>query len=80
MPVGIAVHFVPNINSTIIFVINAIALIPLAGLLSHATESVAKRMGDAIGALMNITFGNAVEIIILSVCKLPTSMLRCLYF
>lgn len=60
----------PNINPTIIFVMNAIAIIPLAGLLSHATESVAKRMGDTIGALMNITFGNAVEIIILSVCKL----------
>jgi Ca2+:H+ antiporter len=69
VPVGIIVNFV-KINPTIIFVMNAIAIIPLAGLLSHATESVAKRMGDTIGALMNITFGNAVEIIILSVQKI----------
>ena len=69
VPVGIIVNFV-KLNPTIIFVVNAIAIIPLAGLLSHATESVAKRMGDAVGALMNITFGNAVEIIILSVRRL----------
>jgi Ca2+:H+ antiporter len=68
VPVGIIVNFV-KLNPTIIFVMNAIAIIPLAGLLSHATESVAKRMGDTIGALMNITFGNAVEIIILSVYR-----------
>ncbi|KAL4733155.1 Sodium/calcium exchanger protein-domain-containing protein [Aspergillus similis] len=43
---------------------NAVAIIPLAGLLSHATECVASRMGDAIGALLNVTFGNAVELII----------------
>jgi len=64
VPVGIIVNFV-KLNPTVIFVMNAIAIIPLAGLLSHATESVAKRMGDTIGALMNITFGNAVEMIIL---------------
>jgi Ca2+:H+ antiporter len=64
VPAGIAVNFA-KINPTIIFTMNAIAIVPLAGLLSHATESVAQRMGDTIGALMNITFGNAVEIIIL---------------
>lgn len=64
VPVGIAVE-VAHLNPTIIFAMNAIAIIPLAGLLSHATESVAKRMGDTIGALMNVTFGNAVELIIL---------------
>lgn len=67
VPVGIAVEFVPNISPTVVFTMNAIAIIPLAGLLSHATETVAHRMGDAIGALLNITFGNAVELIILYV-------------
>ena len=43
---------------------NAIAIIPLAGLLSHATESVAASMGDTWGALLNVSFGNAVELII----------------
>ncbi|EFW99998.1 sodium/calcium exchanger protein [Grosmannia clavigera kw1407] len=63
IPIGIAAHFA-NLSAGIIFAMNAIAIIPLAGLLSHATESVAKRMGDTIGALMNVTFGNAVELII----------------
>lgn len=67
VPVGIAVNFVPNMSPAVIFAMNAIAIIPLAGLLSHATETVAHRMGDAIGALLNITFGNAVELIILYV-------------
>lgn len=66
VPVGIAVKCA-GVNPTIIFAMNAIAIIPLAGLLSHATESVAKRMGDTVGALMNVTFGNAVELIILYV-------------
>ena len=64
VPVGIAVQ-AAGVNKTVVFAINAIAIIPLAGLLSHATESVASEMGDTIGALMNITFGNAVELIIL---------------
>ena len=64
VPVGIAVQ-AAGVNKTIVFAMNVIAIIPLAGLLSHATESVASEMGDTIGALMNITFGNAVELIIL---------------
>jgi hypothetical protein len=49
----------------VIFAMNAIAIVPLAGLLSYATQSVASRLGDTVGALMNVTFGNAVELIIL---------------
>lgn len=64
VPIGIASHFA-HLSAGVIFAMNAIAIIPLAGLLSHATESVAKRMGDTVGALMNVTFGNAVELIIL---------------
>lgn len=64
VPVGIAVQ-AAGINPTVVFAMNAIAIVPLAGLLSHATESVAAEMGDTIGALMNVTFGNAVELIIL---------------
>lgn len=48
----------------VIFAMNAVAIVPLAGLLSHATESVASRLGDTVGALMSVTFGNAVELII----------------
>ncbi|KAJ4271469.1 hypothetical protein NW762_000172 [Fusarium torreyae] len=64
VPVGIAVAQVPGIHGGIVFGINAVAIIPLAGLLAFATESVARKMGDAMGALLNVTFGNAVELII----------------
>jgi Ca2+:H+ antiporter len=64
VPVAITVK-AANLKPGVVFALNAIAIIPLAGLLSHATESVAKRMGDTVGALMNVTFGNAVELIIL---------------
>ncbi|KAK7954246.1 calcium/proton exchanger [Apiospora saccharicola] len=64
VPVGIAVANVPGMPAGAVFAINAVAIIPLAGLLSHATESVARKLGDAVGALLNVTFGNAVELII----------------
>ncbi|OJJ50671.1 hypothetical protein ASPZODRAFT_126592 [Penicilliopsis zonata CBS 506.65] len=63
VPVGIAAEAV-GLSPAIIFAMNAIAIIPLAGLLSHATECVASRLGDTVGALINVTFGNAVELII----------------
>ncbi|KAL9598859.1 MAG: hypothetical protein Q9219_004198 [cf. Caloplaca sp. 3 TL-2023] len=63
VPVGIAVNFA-RVNPTIIFTMNAIAIIPLAGMLAFATESVAHRLGDTLGALLNVSFGNAVELII----------------
>ena len=64
VPVGIAVAQFESLKGPVAFSMNAVAIIPLAGLLSFATESVAAQMGDAIGALMNVTFGNAVELII----------------
>lgn len=64
VPIGIAVD-VTGVNPTIVFAMNAIAIIPLAGLLSYATQSIASDLGDTVGALMNVTFGNAVELIIL---------------
>ncbi|KAH9893067.1 Sodium/calcium exchanger protein-domain-containing protein [Xylariomycetidae sp. FL2044] len=62
VPVGIALANIPGINPGAVFGVNAVAIIPLAALLSHATESVARKMGDTIGALLNVTFGNADEI------------------
>lgn len=59
VPVGIAVSQVDGINGGIVFGLNAVAIIPLAGLLAYATESVARKMGDALGALLNVTFGKS---------------------
>lgn len=64
VPLGIILANINGINSGIVFAMNCIAVIPLAGLLAFATESVASKMGDALGALLNVTFGNAVELII----------------
>ena len=63
VPIGIAAE-AAHLSPTIIFAMNAVAIVPLAGLLSHATESVASRLGDTLGALLNVSFGNAVELII----------------
>jgi Ca2+:H+ antiporter len=63
VPLGIAAE-AAHMSPTIVFALNAVAIVPLAGLLSHATESVASRLGDTVGALLNVTFGNAVELII----------------
>ncbi|KAH6651197.1 Sodium/calcium exchanger protein-domain-containing protein [Chaetomium tenue] len=64
VPVGIAVAQIHSMPPAVIFAMNAVAIVPLAGLLSFATESVAHRLGDSLGALLNVTFGNAVELII----------------
>ena len=64
VPVGVGVRYA-GINPVAVFVVNAIAIVPLARLLSYATECVARTLGDTVGALMNVTFGNAVELIIL---------------
>src|SRR5206468_9728929 len=49
---------------TLLFVLSVAAIIPLAALLSHATESVASKTGDAVGGLLNATLGNLTELII----------------
>lgn len=68
VPAGIAAQ-AAGLNPSVIFALNAVAVVPLAGLLSHATECVACRLGDTVGALINVTFGNAVELIVLWVCS-----------
>jgi Ca2+:H+ antiporter len=71
VPIGIAFGIMTKvigeaspISPNIVFAVNAIAIIPLAYLLCYATESVAAKLGDTMGALLNVTFGNAVELII----------------
>jgi Ca2+:H+ antiporter len=47
-----------------IFIVSAISILPLAGLIGHATEELAARTGPQIGGLLNATFGNVTEMII----------------
>lgn len=56
VPVGIAVNYA-KIDPVAVFVVNFIAIIPLAAMLSYATEEIALRTGETIGGLLNATFG-----------------------
>ena len=51
-------------SHTLLFVLSVLAIVPLAALLSHATESVAAKTGDAVGGLLNATLGNLTELVI----------------
>ncbi|GFF38968.1 vacuolar calcium ion transporter [Aspergillus udagawae] len=62
-PVGIALNYV-DVDPVAVFVVNFIAIIPLAAMLSYATEEIALRTGETIGGLLNASFGNAVELIV----------------
>lgn len=63
VPVGMASGFL-GWNSTANFVLNFLAIIPLAAMLSFATEELSKSVGPTLGGLLNATFGNAVELIV----------------
>ena len=59
----IAAKLVPTAH-TLLFVLSVLAIVPLAALLSHATESVAEKTGDTVGGLLNATLGNLTELLI----------------
>jgi Ca2+:H+ antiporter len=48
----------------LVFVVGALAVVPLAGLIGRATEAIAAAVGGAIGALLNATFGTFAELAI----------------
>lgn len=63
VPIGIVAGAM-GWNPTAVFILNFIAIIPLAALLSFATEELSAKLGQTLGGLMNATFGNAVELIV----------------
>jgi Ca2+:H+ antiporter len=64
VPIVLAVELLAPSAHTALFVLAVLAIVPLAALLSHATESVAEKTGDAVGGLLNATLGNLTELII----------------
>ncbi|HEY7369508.1 MAG TPA: calcium/proton exchanger [Thermoanaerobaculia bacterium] len=64
VPVVLVLHKVRPEAHTALFLLSVVAIIPLAALLSHATESVAAKTGDAVGGLLNATLGNLTELVI----------------
>jgi Ca2+:H+ antiporter len=55
-PVGIALNYA-GVNKIVVFVVNFIAIIPLAAMLSFATEELALHVGESLGGLLNASFG-----------------------
>jgi Ca2+:H+ antiporter len=64
VPVVLAAEFVFHAGDVTLFVLAAIALIPLAWLIGEATEHAAHHTGPGVGGFLNATFGNAPELII----------------
>ncbi len=64
VPVVLAVEHVRPDAHTALFLLSIAAIVPLASLLSRATESVAAKTGDAAGGLLSATLGNVTELVI----------------
>jgi Ca2+:H+ antiporter len=64
VPVVFAAASLRPAAHTLLFILSVLAIVPLAALLSHATESVAAKTGDAVGGLLNATLGNLTELVI----------------
>ena len=64
VPVVLLAQLLQPEAHTLLFLLSVAAIIPLAALLSLATESVADKTGDLIGGLLNATLGNLTELLI----------------
>jgi Ca2+:H+ antiporter len=64
VPIAILLEFVAGEQHLLVFLVAALAIMPLAGWLGQATEQLAECSGEGVGGLLNATFGNATELII----------------
>jgi Ca2+:H+ antiporter len=64
IPITVALEYSGKFSPPVIFFSAALAIIPIAALIVHATEQLSHYTGDAVGGLLNATFGNAPELII----------------
>ncbi|HWJ43233.1 MAG TPA: calcium/proton exchanger [Solirubrobacterales bacterium] len=63
IPVAVALELAHS-SATLVFAASALGIIPTAALMGRATEELAARSGPGIGGFLNVTFGNAPELII----------------
>merc|ERR1712000_566104 len=63
VPIGIVAGMM-GWSPAAVFTINFFAIIPLAAVLTFATEEISLKLGETMGGLLNATFGNAVELIV----------------
>src|SRR2546423_10246713 len=64
VPVVLVAQRIEPEAHTLFFALSVLAIVPLAALLSHATEAVAVKTGDSVGGLLNATLGNLTELVI----------------
>jgi len=64
IPITVILEYVGHVPAPVIFFSAALAIVPIASLIVHSTEQLSTRTGDAVGGLLNATFGNAPELII----------------
>lgn len=64
IPLALLLNFVFHAPDTFVFLAAALGVIPTAALMGLATEELAARSGPGIGGFLNVTFGNAPELII----------------
>ena len=64
IPITAILDHAGNMPPPVIFFSAALAIVPVALLIVRSTEQIATRTGDAVGGLLNATFGNAPELII----------------
>lgn len=67
IPITVTLEHAGQASAPVIFFSAALAIIPIAALIVHSTEQLSTRTGDAVGGLLNATFGNAPELIIATV-------------
>src|SRR6187402_2101360 len=63
IPVAVALELA-HAPATVVFAASALGIIPTAALMGRATEELSARSGPGIGGFLNVTFGNAPELII----------------
>jgi len=63
VPLGIGLDYL-HVNDLIVFIISALAIIPLANLMGDATEEMSHSLGAAKGGLLNSTMGTVPDLII----------------
>jgi Ca2+:H+ antiporter len=64
IPISLALKYVFHASPLWVFVFGVLAIVPLAEWIRRATEQLSQRAGSAVGGLLNVTFGNAAELIL----------------
>src|SRR5262252_5406038 len=62
VPITVILEHAGKVPPPVIFFSAALAIVPIAVLIVRSTEQIAARTGDAVGGLLNATFGNAPEL------------------